>query len=102
VTGDFFGRTRLMISCVMVMALASLVCAISSNFSVLVARRIVAGLVAGGVFPVVMALLGDLVPINQRQVAIARLLGIALTANVLGAAISRVIGDWVGWRGGHT
>ena len=51
--------------------------------------RIVAGLVAGGVFPVAMALIGDLVPINQRQVAIARLLGIALTANVLGASICR-------------
>ena len=38
-------------------------------------------------------------PINQRQVAIARLLGIALTANVLGAAISGVIGDLFGWRG---
>ena len=99
VTGDFFGRTRLMCACVMVMAIASLVCAISSNFSLLVTMRIVAGLVAGGVFPVAMALLGDLVPINQRQVAIARLLGIALTANVLGASISGIIGDLFGWRG---
>jgi predicted MFS family arabinose efflux permease len=99
VTGDFFGRTRLMIACVMVMALAALVSAVSSNFPLLVAMRIVAGLVAGGVFPVAMALLGDLVPINQRQVAIARLLGIALTANVLGAAISGIIGDLFGWRG---
>ena len=99
VTGDFFGRTRLMNACVLVMAIAALVCAVASNFSLLVAMRIVAGLVAGGVFPVAMALLGDLVPINQRQVAIARLLGIALTANVLGAAISGVIGDLFGWRG---
>src|SRR4051812_23051285 len=99
VTGDFFGRTRLMNACVMVMALASLVCAIASNFTLLVAMRIVAGLVAGGVFPVAMALLGDLLPINQRQVAIARLLGIALTANVLGAPVAGVIGDLFGWRG---
>ena len=88
VTGDFFGRTRLMNACVLVMAIAALICAVASNFTLLVAMRIVAGLVAGGVFPVAMALLGDLVPMNQRQVAIARLLGIALTANVLGAAIS--------------
>jgi predicted MFS family arabinose efflux permease len=99
VTGDFFGRTRLMITCVLVMALAALVCAVATDFTLLVAMRIVAGLVAGGVFPVAMALLGDLVPINQRQVAIARLLGIALTANVLGAAVSGVIGDLFGWRG---
>jgi predicted MFS family arabinose efflux permease len=99
VTADFLGKTRLMNICVLVMALASLVCAISSSFPVLVAMRIVAGLVAGGVFPVAMALVGDLVPINQRQVAIARLLGIALTANVLGASIAGVIGDLFGWRG---
>jgi DHA1 family inner membrane transport protein len=36
---------------------------------------------------------------HQRQVAIARLLGIALTANVLGASVSGVIGDLFGWRG---
>jgi DHA1 family inner membrane transport protein len=60
--------------------------------------RIAAGLVAGGVFPVAMALIGDLVPIHQRQVAIARLLGVALTANVLGASIAGIIGDLMGWR----
>ena len=99
VTGDFFGKTRLMNACVLVMAIAALVCAVATSFPLLVAMRILAGLVAGGVFPVAMALLGDLVPINQRQVAIARLLGIALTANVLGASIAGVIGDLFGWRG---
>ena len=46
-----------------------------------------------------MALLGDLVQLHQRQVAIARLLGVALTANVLGASIAGIIGDLFGWRG---
>jgi predicted MFS family arabinose efflux permease len=99
ITSDFFGKTRLMNVCVLVLALTSIVCAVASSFSLLVAMRIGAGLVAGGVFPVAMALLGDLVPIQQRQVAIARLLGIALTANVLGASIAGVIGDLFGWRG---
>jgi predicted MFS family arabinose efflux permease len=99
VTGDFFGKTRVMNACVMIMAVAALVCAVATSFELLVAMRIVAGLVAGGVYPVAMALLGDLVPIQQRQVAIARLLGIALTANVLGASIAGVIGDLFGWRG---
>ena len=99
VAGDFFGKTRLMNLCVLVVAISALICALATSFSLLVAMRILAGLVAGGVFPVAMALFGDLVPINQRQVAIARLLGIALTANVLGASIAGVIGDLFGWRG---
>src|SRR5215470_13397096 len=99
VTGDFFGKTRLMNLCALVVALAALVCALATSFSLLVAMRIVAGLVAGGVFPVAMALIGDLVPVNQRQVAIGRLLAVALTGNLLGASISGVIGDLFGWRG---
>jgi predicted MFS family arabinose efflux permease len=99
ITGDFFGKTRLMNACVLIMALAALACAVATSFSLLVAMRIASGLVAGGVFPVAMALLGDLVPIQQRQIAIARLLGIALTANVLGASVAGIIADLFGWRG---
>jgi predicted MFS family arabinose efflux permease len=99
VTGDFFGKTRLMNLCLLVVVLSALVCAVATSFSLLVAMRIAAGLVAGGVFPVAMALIGDLVPIRQRQVAIARLLGVALTGNVIGASIAGVIGDLLGWRG---
>ncbi len=98
VTADFFGKTRLMNACVLIVALTALACAVATSFPFLVALRIMAGLVAGGVFPIAMALLGDLVPINQRQVAIARLLGVALTANVLGSVIAGVIGDLFGWR----
>ena len=80
VTGDFFGKTRLMNVCVLIVALAALVCAVATSFSLLVAMR-VAGRAGGGRrVPDGMALVGDLVPINQRQVAIARLLGVALTA----------------------
>src|SRR5262249_32265886 len=56
-------------------------------------------LVAGGIFPVAMALNGDLVPVKQRQVAISRLLAVALTGNVVGSSIAGVIGDMFGWRG---
>jgi MFS transporter, DHA1 family, inner membrane transport protein len=51
VTGDFFGKTRLMNLCVLVVALSALVCAVATTFSLLVVMRIVAGLVAGACFP---------------------------------------------------
>lgn len=97
--GDFFGKTRLMNASLLVIALTALICAVATSFSFLVAMRIAAGLVAGGVFPVAMALVGDLVPVQQRQVAIGRLLAVGLTGNLLGAAIAGVIGDVLGWRG---
>jgi DHA1 family inner membrane transport protein len=99
VTGDFFGKIRLMNLCLLVVALSALVCAVTTSFSLLVAMRVAAGLVAGGIFPVAMALTGDLVPVNQRQVAIGRLLAVGLTGNLVGSSIAGVIGDLLGWRG---
>ena len=97
--GDFFGKTRLMNICLAVVVTTTLICAFASNFTLLVAMRIVAGVFAGGIFPIGMALVGDLVPIESRQLAIGRLLAIGLTGNLIGAVISGGIGDLLGWRG---
>jgi predicted MFS family arabinose efflux permease len=97
--GDHFGKTRLMNLCLMAVALAALVCAAATSFPLLVAMRIVAGCVAGGLFPIALALLGDLVPVRERQVAIGRLLAVGLSGNLIGSSIAGVIADLVGWRG---
>jgi predicted MFS family arabinose efflux permease len=96
--GDFFGKTRLMNVSLAIVVTSTLICSVATDFSLLVAMRVIAGMVAGGIFPVGMALIGDLVPVNQRQVAIGRLLAVGLTGNLIGATISGVIGDFFGWR----
>ncbi len=97
--GDFFGKSRLMNLSLAIVVTTTLVCAFASNFSVLVTMRVIAGMLAGGIYPVGVAMVGDLVPVQQRQVAIGRLLAVALTGNLIGAIISGVIGDLLGWRG---
>jgi predicted MFS family arabinose efflux permease len=97
--GDHFGKTRLMNLCLLVVALASVVCAVAMSLSLLIAMRVLAGCVAGGLFPIALALIGDLVPVQERQVAIGRLLAVGLSGNLLGASIAGVIADLVGWRG---
>jgi len=37
--------------------------------------------------------------VDQRQVAIGRLLAVGLTGNLVGSTIAGVIGDLLGWRG---
>lgn len=96
---DFFGKTRLMNVSLLVVALAGLICAFATSFPLLIAMRVAAGALAGGIFPIGMALVGDLVPVEKRQVAIGRLLAVGLTGNVLGASLAGVIGDIAGWRG---
>jgi MFS transporter, DHA1 family, inner membrane transport protein len=97
--GDILGKTRLMNFSLAAVVTTTLICSFAQDFTLLVTMRIVAGMLAGGIYPVAMAMVGDLVPVHQRQVAISRLLAVALTGNLIGATISGVIGDLLGWRG---
>ena len=72
---------------------------LAPNFEILVAGRVIAGLAAGGVVPISFALVGDKVPVAERQVAMGRLLFAIMTGNLLGATCAGVVGDLVGWRG---
>jgi DHA1 family inner membrane transport protein len=97
--GDMLGKVRVMIVCLAVTILAMLVSGLATDFSVLLGARIVAGIAGGGIFPVGIAVIGDLVPVQQRQVALARWLTAVITGNMIGSSLAGVVGDLVGWRG---
>ncbi len=96
---DMFSKTRLMLLCLVVLAAAALAGGFASNFEILLGARVVAGLAAGGIAPIAMALAGDKVPIAQRQVAMGRILFAVMIGNLLGASAAGVVGDLIGWRG---
>lgn len=96
---DLFGKARLVTVCLVVLAIANVAGAFANSFTMLFVTRIIAGVGAGGVFPIAMGLTSDLVPTHQRQIAMGRVLGGAMIGNLLGATFSGIIGDFVGWRG---
>ena len=96
---DLFGKGRLMLVCLVLLGLSNILGSVCTSFSALFATRILAGIGAGGVFPVSLGMASDLVPIQQRQLAIGRTLAGSMTGNLLGASLSGIIGDFVGWRG---
>jgi predicted MFS family arabinose efflux permease len=96
---DMFGKARLVIVCLVLLGLANILGALSSSFPLLFATRILAGIGAGGVFPISLGLTSDLVGPEQRQIAIGRTLAGSMTGNLLGASLSGLIGDFLGWRG---
>ena len=96
---DMFSKTRLIALCMFVVGVSTIACGLATNFETLMALRVIAGITAGGVFPIALAVAGDRVPVQQRQVAIGRLLFAAMSGNLLGASGAGVIGDFVGWRG---
>jgi MFS transporter, DHA1 family, inner membrane transport protein len=96
---DLFGKTRLMILCLVILGIANLVGALATSFPLLFISRIIAGIGAGGVFPVALGLASDLVSADKRQIGIGRTLAGSMSGNLLGATFSGLIGDFLGWRG---
>jgi predicted MFS family arabinose efflux permease len=96
---DAFGKARMMLVCLAVLAVASFLSAIVTDFWLLFVLRIVSGAACGGSFPVGMAMISDFVPLAQRQVMIGRLLTATISGNLLGAAASGIVSDIIHWRG---
>jgi predicted MFS family arabinose efflux permease len=96
---DLFGKARLIMVCLVLLGLVNVLGALTTSFSMLFATRILAGIAAGGIFPSALSFVSDLVAPASRQVAISRTLAGSMTGNLLGASLSGLIGDLLGWRG---
>jgi predicted MFS family arabinose efflux permease len=96
---DMFSKARLMLICLAGVTVATLACGLAPSFQVLTVGRVIAGLSSGGVVPIAFALVGDKIPIAERQVAMGRLLFAIMTGNLLGATCAGVVADLIGWRG---
>jgi len=96
---DAFGKIRLMTWSLFALVIAAAIGAAAPNYAVLLGSRAVSGVVAGGIFPITVAIVADRVAVERRQVAVGRILGAAMTGNVLGSPFAGVAADAVGWRG---
>lgn len=97
--GDAFGKRRIIIGCMVSLVVALAACALAPTVETLFAARIASGLAAGGVFPLTLALLGDSVGMDRRQVALSRFLAFAILGQVAGGAMAPLVEPLVGWRG---
>ena len=96
---DVFNKARLMLLCLLLVTTATIVCGFAPRFDLLVGARILAGIASGGVVPIAFALVGDEIPIAERQVAMGQLLFALMTGNLLGSTCAGIVSDLVGWRG---
>ncbi|HUR90695.1 MAG TPA: MFS transporter [Ramlibacter sp.] len=98
--GDRFGKARMIGLAMFGCAVAALACAFAPGFDSLVALRVVWGMGAAGVIPLSMALIGDMVPYDQRQATLARLLTGILSGMMAGQLAGGLFADSApGWRG---
>lgn len=96
---DMLGKTRTMFACLVIVTIATFAGALAPNLTTLMISRIVAGIVAGGTFPIALALIAQVVSVEQRQVAVSRVLAGAMLGNLMGSAAAGIVADTVGWRG---
>jgi predicted MFS family arabinose efflux permease len=96
--GDRFGKVRCMQVCVTAMALALLLGVVASSFHMLLWTRLFAGVFAGGIIPLVLAGLGDAYSLQERQVAVGRMLVAIISGQMLGSAGAGLASDAFGWR----
>jgi predicted MFS family arabinose efflux permease len=95
---DAIGKLRMMLACLVVIVVMSFAAALATSFEMLVAVRMICGAATGGIYPVGMAIISDAVPLQERQVGIARWLAIVISGNLLGSAFAGGIADLFGWR----
>ncbi len=96
--GDRYGKFILMIIAAFLCAVVSIGSALAPSMSWLVALRAIAGATAAGIIPLSMAWLGDAVPYEERQTALARMLSGTVLGLMAGQALGGIFADTLGWR----
>ncbi len=97
--GDALGKERVMSTCLAVLAAALTLCSMAPDIGSLFGLRMLAGAAAGGCIPLSLALLGDRVPMDRRQVAIGRFLVAVILGQLSGSTFAGLIEAAIGWRG---
>jgi predicted MFS family arabinose efflux permease len=97
--GDALGKERIMKACLGILTLALLGSLVAPDPGTLFALRILAGLAAGGVVPLALALIGDRVDMEGRQIAISRFLIALIMGQMAGSSLAGLMADFIGWRG---
>ncbi|MEC3918238.1 MFS transporter [Nocardia sp. CDC160] len=95
-------RRTLLVSALLVLALANLGSALAPTFAILLATRILAALGAAAFTPNAGAVASALVEPEKRARALAVVVGGLTIATALGVPLGDLLGHWLGWRSALT
>ncbi len=95
---DAYGKVRTIKVCSAALALMLVVMAFAPTIEILYLSRILGGMFGGGVFTVALAVVGDRVPTDGRQVALSNLIMASQFAQLFGVAATGFIATYFGWR----
>jgi MFS transporter, DHA2 family, multidrug resistance protein len=86
--GQFFGRKRFLITCIVLFTLASALCGLASSLGFLIMARVVQGAAGGALQPISQAVLLESFPPQKR--------GMAMAVFVMGIVVAPILGPTIG------
>jgi EmrB/QacA subfamily drug resistance transporter len=95
---DLFGRRPMMMIGVSLFLLGSLLCALSQEMWQLILFRGLQGVGAGAIFPIALAIIGDLFSPRERGKYQGLFGAVFALSSILGPAIGGLLTDTVGWH----
>jgi EmrB/QacA subfamily drug resistance transporter len=96
--GDVYGRKNLFLFAIAVFLLGSLLCGAATTMTQLVLFRAVQGVGAGGLFPLSLAVIGNIVPPRDRGRWQGLIGAVFAAASIIGPAVGGFIVDNASWR----
>jgi EmrB/QacA subfamily drug resistance transporter len=96
--GDVYGRRPLFIIAICIFLLGSALCGVAQGMTQLVIFRAVQGVGAGGLIPLALAVIGNIVPPRDRGRYQGLIGAVFAAASIIGPAVGGFIVDNTSWR----
>jgi EmrB/QacA subfamily drug resistance transporter len=95
--GDMYGKRRLLVWTLLVLAFGTLLAAVSGSLAILIAARVIQG-VAGGIFPLAFAIARDEFPPGRVAGSIGLMSAILGVGGGLGLLVGGIIDEHLSWH----
>jgi EmrB/QacA subfamily drug resistance transporter len=96
--GDVYGRKRLFLLSIVVFLIGSALCGAAQSMTQLVVFRAIQGIGAGGLFPLSLAVIGNIVPPRDRGRWQGLIGAVFAASSIVGPAVGGFIVDNTTWR----
>jgi EmrB/QacA subfamily drug resistance transporter len=96
--GDVYGRKNLFLFSIVVFLIGSALCGAATDMTQLIVFRAIQGIGAGGLFPLSLAVIGNIVPPRDRGRWQGLIGAVFAASSILGPAVGGFIVDNASWR----